>query len=542
MHKIFLALLLAGLPAFAAVAQQEKYAGFDLDKVAEATSRWTSYRSQYGEGPAKGHFESWLAAQGLSRAGYDQAYAAYWERFKVDATGKLEAQFHLAIQKYTQQFEYGDVPDRSQEAHGGVTLDRYAQVSVALSRQPGADVEKVLEDHGIAGGLAGWQKVNAAWAEAFKNDTAAALAMQFGLLYQKYAGPEFQKEQEQKLADSLAGRFDREPAPREPPPERPTAAQLRAALTSPVQSERWEAARPLAWECDRLDLVAEKDRKADPRWAHCQPAVLRQEWLPVVLDIVDHVPEDQLNLATGLLDYVAELGFAKDAKLTYLRCLNRLKPALATLEAAFAPIKDKAVPERFLLRAKIDEHRAAIREIERKSPTGSGRAKWKPMASSARSCVSFFGLALGLLAGLAGAQQEAADKVHGFDLDTLAKATAQATAFSSQYGTAQGHASFDQWLRQQDLSLADYDAAYSAFLERFAKDPTGRLEQSYFAALDLYTPAKSGPTCATRRAPRWRARIAVPRSTRPSPPTPGRRSTPRLRARTRCASSSASAS
>lgn len=359
---ILLALLL--WPALPAAAQEEKYAGFDLDKVAEATSRFTSFRSQYGEAGAGDHFETWLEEQGLSRTGYEQAYAAYWERFKADATGKLEAQFHLAIQKWTQKFEYGDVPDRSQESRGGVTLDRYAKISVALSRQPGADLAAVLKENGIAD-LAAWQKVNAAWAQAFQNDPGAALAMQYGQLYQKYAGPAFQKEQEQKLADTLAGRFDAGPARPETPPERPTIAQLRAALTSQVQSERWEAARPFAWECDRLDLVPEKQRKADPRWPHCQPAVLRQEWLPVVLDIVDHVPEDKLHLATGLLDYTAELGFAKDAKLTYLRCLNRLKPALATLEQAFAPIQDKAVPERILLRTKIDEHQAAIREIER---------------------------------------------------------------------------------------------------------------------------------------------------------------------------------
>lgn len=347
-------------------AQEEKYFGFDLDLVAKATSRWTSFRSQYGEAGANDQFEAWLAQQGLSRQGYDQAYAAYWERFKVDTTGKLEAKFHMAIQKYTREFEYGDVPDRSQEVRGGVSLDRYAQIAVAMTRQPGADPATVLKEFGIKDGLAGWQKINAAWAEAFQNDPGAALAMQYGTLYQKYAGPAFQKEQEQKLADSLAGRFEEKPAKEPTPaPANPTIDELRKALTSKVQSERWEAARPFAWQCDRLDLVAEKNRKADPRWPHCQPAVLRQEWLPVVLEIVDRVPEDKLHLATGLVDYVEDLGFGQEAKLTFLRFVNRAKDNLVNLKAAFEPIADKAVPERIVLRTKIDEHESAIRSVER---------------------------------------------------------------------------------------------------------------------------------------------------------------------------------
>lgn len=358
---IVLLLLLAVVPAF---GQDEKYFGFDLDLLAKSLSRWTSYRSQHGEKGADPAFAAWLQEQGLSRSAYDRAYAAWWERFRADATGKIEAKFHTAVSKYTTEFEFGDVPDRSQEKHGGLSLDQYAQVAVALSRQPGADPEKVFAQFGVAGS-AGWQKANEAWGAAFKADTSFALISQYGQLYQKHAGPAFAKEQEQKLADTLAGRFDEKPAPPSAPPERPTIDQLRAKLASQVQNERWEAARPFAWECDRLSLVAEKQRKSDPRFPHCQPAVLRAEWLPVVLDIVDHLPEDKLNLATGLLDLVEELGFAKDAKLTYLRCVNRLKSAVATFEDAYAPIQDKAVPERMFLRIKIDQHHATIAELER---------------------------------------------------------------------------------------------------------------------------------------------------------------------------------
>lgn len=99
-------------------------------------------------------------------------------------------------------------------------------------------------------------------------------------------------------------------------------------------------------------------------------------------------------------------------------------------------------------------------------------------------------LALFAPAAAKAAPEGTAEKVRGFDLDKLAMATAQATAFSTQYGSDRGQETFDHWLRQQGLSLADYEAAYDNFLVRFEKDPSGRLEESYFAALDRYTPGE----------------------------------------------------
>ena len=78
------------------------------------------------------------------------------------------------------------------------------------------------------------------------------------------------------------------------------------------------------------------------------------------------------------------------------------------------------------------------------------------------------------------------ERIHGFDVETLAKATVQATAFSSEYGLAQGEKSFELWLRSQGLSLREYDAAYEAYLKHFANNKS--LEQSFFAALDRYAP------------------------------------------------------
>lgn len=83
------------------------------------------------------------------------------------------------------------------------------------------------------------------------------------------------------------------------------------------------------------------------------------------------------------------------------------------------------------------------------------------------------------------------ERIHGFDIETLAKATVQVTAFSTEYGLAQGEKSFELWLRSQGLSLREYDAAYEAFQKRFANNSS--LEQSFFAALDRFAPPAPPP-------------------------------------------------
>lgn len=339
----------------------ERIFGFDLDAVAKATCRFTSFRTQYGEEAADAKFEEWLASQGQSRDTYTSAYNAYWERFRADKTGKLEARFHTLIAEYTRRFEYGDIPDRSQEVRGGLSLDRYAEVAVALTRPPGVDLPSTLKKYGLS--AAQWQQANEAWGQAMKEDSTFALAQQYGQLYQKHAGPGFAQEREAQLAGNLAGRFDQKTEP-SPPPAQPTTAERRAALKSSSRTERWEAARPLAHQCSLLPLLGKK-AAADPRAPDCKPEVLRQELLPVMADIIDHHQDTELNRVTGLLGYIEDFGWQKDLDLTLRRTLNRWRAHLETLEAAFAPIQHKALPERIPLRTKIDEHQASIRELER---------------------------------------------------------------------------------------------------------------------------------------------------------------------------------
>lgn len=346
------------------VLGSEVYEGFDLDRLAKALARLTTLRTEHGEREGNEAFERWLGGQGSSRAAYETAYAAWYERFRADSSGKLEARFHSLNSRYVTEENFADAPDRSREVRGGLTLDRYAQIAVALTRPPGADMKKVLAKFGLKS-EAEWTKATNAWVAEMRADTTFALTQQYGALYQKYAGPEFEQETEAKVAESLAGRFEKEqPRPLDPPAP-PTIDDYLADLRADLPSKRWEAARGYAHQCDLWAGPARKPAK-DPRAPHCSPAVLKRDLLPIILDAIDHFDDSTISRATGLLDFLDELALeTPDGKLTVQRAKNRCQARLAMLEAAFAPIRDKAVPERLVLRSRIDDYTGAIRDFDR---------------------------------------------------------------------------------------------------------------------------------------------------------------------------------
>lgn len=352
------------LPAAEAPRGTESYSGFDLPLLAEALAQLTTLRTQHGERQGDTEFERWLAGKGLSRSRYESAYQRWWERFRADPTGQLEARFHRMNSEWVQLLNYGDAPDRRQETREGVTLDTYARIAVALTRLPGTPLEKVLKENGVRD-VAQWQKVNEAWGKAMKEDTSFALVQQYAALYQKYAGPQFAAEQEAATAAALARNNDRPaPAP-EPRAAPPTIDEIARLMDGSTGRDRWDAARQYAHACDLWSGPARSDPK-DPRAGRCARPVLQRELAPVILEAVDRADDDTIGFNVGLLDYLTELGLVDDdARLTARRALNRASERLAVLEASFAPIQDKAVPERIFLRTKIDEYTAAVAELER---------------------------------------------------------------------------------------------------------------------------------------------------------------------------------
>jgi hypothetical protein len=127
--------MIAGVSSGATVpGEKDVLFGFDLDKLSQAFNQFTNLRTQYGEKEGNVHFDAWLKAQGRTQQQYDSAWNAWWQRFKADPTGQLEARFGQLNSKYSQENNFGDVPSKKQEVREGVTLDQYAKISVALSR------------------------------------------------------------------------------------------------------------------------------------------------------------------------------------------------------------------------------------------------------------------------------------------------------------------------------------------------------------------------------------------------------------------------
>lgn len=342
----------------------DSYRGFDLALLAETLARLTTLRTQHGEGPGAVELDRWLASKGLDRSDYDVAYRSWWERFRADPTGQLEARFHRINGEWVQQLNYADAPDRRQETREGVTLDTYAQIAVALTRLPGAQVDQVIKRFGIKD-QAQWQRVNEAWGKAMKEDPSTTLVQQYAALYQKYAGPAFAAEQEAITAASLAEHNRRSTAAAGPPPKPPELSETIVEMNNSSGRERWDAARRYAIACD-LWAGPSRRNPSHPSAPHCDQATLRSSLVPVILEAVDRADDDTIDFNVGLLDLLDELGLVDNsARLTAQRAYNRATERLATLEEAFVPIRDQAVPERLLLRTKLDTYTAVVGELER---------------------------------------------------------------------------------------------------------------------------------------------------------------------------------
>lgn len=339
---------------------REQYLGFDLELLAEATAQLTTLRTRDGEERGSDAFDQWLGEKGLDRTSYDRAWNAWWERFRADPTGQLEARFHRINSEHTQLLNYGDAPDRRQERREGVSLDTYAQIAVALTRLPGANLLEVIKQHGLED-EAQWQRVNEAWAAAMREDTTFALVQQYAALYQKYAGPQFHAEQQATLANALAKPPQRNT---EPAPGPPSLEQVKANLGHAELRERAEALRDLMHRCSLWRGPARRPAD-DPRAPLCSDHALHAAVHPVLLDAVDHLEDDSAGFVTGLLDRAADLGlFDASLRMAARRALNRCRERLATLEQSYAPIRDKAVPERWQMRRLIDEYTEAVRNLE----------------------------------------------------------------------------------------------------------------------------------------------------------------------------------
>jgi len=323
--------------------------GVTLEALAEMTAKHTAFQTQYGQPAFKAHFEQYLAGKGVDYNTFAHANNGWQERFQADPSGQLEAKFQMALNQQMMQAHMGDVRDMSQDQMEGVTLDQYARVAAELT-QEGADQNAILAKFGIQEDL--WVKANQAWIQAMSQDTN--VTTQYGQLVAKYT-PGFQEQMEANMAASLAAANARSSADEEEEEEKEyTFEEAMQELGSRKPRERWIAAHHLASFYD----VADFDEEPHVRQATKAIPVLRE-----CLEQHDEVTVSEAEQA--IRDLLSVFGqYNDDVKGDIARCLGRAQDRLQNFQAAFAPIQDKAVPERVRLQSNIQDFTSLVETLE----------------------------------------------------------------------------------------------------------------------------------------------------------------------------------
>ncbi len=336
--------------------------GITKDGLAEILSKYTELKAKFGERQAEEEFSGYLGSRGLSPYQWAKAHNAWLERFRADPTGRAEAEFHMMLAAESQKAHFGDVRDMSQDTEEGITLDQYAQITVAVSRQ-GADADAIVRQFGLQG-VDHWQRANAAWTAKMGADTTHKLTMQFGQLYQKHAGPQFQQELLAQTADILAQRNQPQDVVREPEVELTPDLCLQK-MQSPSRNERWKYAGLYA---NMTDLGNVPDKAAAIR------AVA-----PILLEMIEQHDEHTTSDAEKGIRQLWDLEVrTDDVRGAASRCLNRAREKLTSVQAAFAPIQNQAVPERVTLQSRIQDYTSLVETME----DYLGR-DWTPAAAAA---------------------------------------------------------------------------------------------------------------------------------------------------------------
>lgn len=341
--------------------------GVTKELLAELTSKYTELKARYGERLAEAEFDRYLAGKGLNRSTWAHAHNGWQDRFRADPTGRAEAEFHMLLAQLSQKAHFGDVRDMSQDVVEGITLDQYAQITVAVSRE-GADADAVVRRFGLAG-VSHWQRANAAWSAKMGADTAHALSMQYGQLYQKYAGPSFQQQTMERTAAILAEAHRPRDVVREPEVELTPELCLQK-MQSPSRNERWKYARLYA---TRTELGNVPDKAAAIR-----------NVAPHLLEMIENHDEHTTSDAEQAVNQLWDLEVRNDdVRGAVMRCLHRAREKLASLQAAFAPIQDRAVPERITLQTRIQDYTSLVQTMQDFAGRDWSPAPLRPYAPSA---------------------------------------------------------------------------------------------------------------------------------------------------------------
>lgn len=331
----------------------EQIHGLSMSDCAEIMSKDGELKAQYGEPAYKPHFNQYLVQRGVDENTWAHSWNGWWTRMQADPSGQLHAKFSTMQQQLTMKAHMADVPDA--EALEGVSLDQYAKVMAKIAG--GEDANAVLAAEGLP--MDQWQRAQTAWNAAMAADTDHHITTQYGMAYAKHT-PGFQANMEAQTAAIMAADHAERAAGRPDEPEvEYTFDDMVREMEDPTPNKRWDAAHHV---CNRWDIGDHSDPalNAAAKRAYALLNECLERHNEFTLSNAESAGKDLVMFASeGFLTPEQ----AAESKGNMERCLNRAREGLATAEAAFAPIADKAVPERVRMQSQIQDYRSLVEEM-----------------------------------------------------------------------------------------------------------------------------------------------------------------------------------
>jgi hypothetical protein len=331
--------------------EQEQIHGLTLRHCAEIIAKDGALRAEHGERGYKPYLHQFLATKGVDENTFAHAWNAWHARMESDPSGQLYAKYSTMQGEFMQQVAFADVPDMTQDAKGGVTLDAYAEISAGIAG--GKDYTALLQKHGLD--HARWQQAQSAWTAAMAADVNHHITTQYGQLYAKYT-PGFQQNMEASTASIMAANYAERTMGLDDEPEREyTFDDMLGEMQSNARPTRWKAAHHIM---NRWDIAGSMERAA-PTLA--QPIKRAYELAHECIESHDEFTVSDAEALSEDLQMLASEGYmsaamSSDSQGAIGRCLSRGQDHLGTLRAGFAPIADKAVPERYKMQSAIQDY------------------------------------------------------------------------------------------------------------------------------------------------------------------------------------------
>ncbi|MEO0324836.1 MAG: hypothetical protein AAF447_17875 [Myxococcota bacterium] len=334
----------------------EQIHGLTLQDVVEITSKHGALRAEHGEPGFTPYFQQFLASKGIDENTWAHAHNGWTARMEADPSGQLYARFATLQQQASMAAHHADVPDASGDVKGGISLEGYAKIMAGLAGNK--ELGPMLAEAGLTEQQ--WLTAQSEWNAAMGADVNHHLTTQYGQLYAKYT-PNFQQQMQGQVAATMAARHaERAAGEPDEPEEDYELPHAQKDMASPNPHDRYRGAYHALHMWDLGD-------RSDPALRHAAGKAHA-----IALQCVEGHDEFTVSDAEGLagkLKMLAEEGFmdreqADEAKGAIARCLNRAREALATRQAAFAPIANKAVPERVKLQSMIQDYTSLVGELE----------------------------------------------------------------------------------------------------------------------------------------------------------------------------------